>query len=400
MNAADIPRPTHPSPQGPHPPGLPSLAAAGPPPAEDDADLGGLLCGALDAAGTVAYIRDYVGHRFEYVGPAAMPLLGFAPEEFTEALWDSLVLEVKARGMRPGLPVAEATRQLREGLGPAWCAELRVRTAAGGERWLLNGVAKRRDAAGRVVGSVGVLIDQTESRRLRGALRESHALAVLGRVAAGAAHDLNNLLAVVSGYGELAMTELPAGHAARHTVRQILQAGGVAAAIVGRLQACARPGRRAAGAVEVNALISDLARLLQRMLGTDAELILDLAPGLWPVRASAGDLEQVLLNLTVNARDAMPAGGSLTVTTRNLADGGTGDGPAVLLEVRDTGAGMTDDVRARAFEPFFTTKGDRGSGLGLALTDELVKGLGGRVAVDSAPGRGATFRVILPRATP
>jgi signal transduction histidine kinase len=244
------------------------------------------------------------------------------------------------------------------------------------------------------------LLEMTEQKRLQGGLRQAHALAVVGRVAAGAAHDLNNLLTVITGYEELTLGELSAGHPARGYVTESLRAAHLAAAIVTRLLACAHPGRRRAGAVDLNALISDLTRLLRRLVGQAVELSVDPAPGLWPVRAAPGELEQVLLNLAANARDAMPAGGHLTVTTRNLpgeeAEGGRE--PAVLLEMKDTGYGMTEGVRVRVFEPFFTTKGDQCSGLGLAVVEELVADLGGRVDVESEPGRGATFRVFLLRA--
>jgi PAS domain S-box-containing protein len=368
-------------------------------PAGGDAESGALLRQALDAAGAVAYARDYTAGRFEYVGPGVLPLLGFPPEEFTESLWNSLVLEVVPCGASPGLPVAEATRQLRDGLGRTWCAELRVRTAEGGERWLFNAVAKRLDGQGRLVGSVGVLIDVTQQKRLQEALRRDHALAVVGRVTAGAAHDLNNLLTAMTGYEELTLSELPAEHPAQGYVKEAVRAGEVAAAIVRRLLACVRPARRRAGAVDLNALVSDLTRLLQRLSGQAVELSVDLGPGLWPVRAAPGELEQVVLNLVANARDAMPAGGHLTVTTRNLAgaEAGGGHEPAVLLEIKDTGYGMTEGVRVRVFEPFFSTKGDQGSALGLAVVEEVVGDLGGRVEVESEPGRGATFRVFLPR---
>jgi CheY-like chemotaxis protein len=217
----------------------------------------------------------------------------------------------------------------------------------------------------------------------------------VGRLAGGVAHDFNNLLTVVAGYTEVALCALPGDHPARPPVEEVRDAGDRAARLTRQLLALGRRQVLAPRALDLNEVVADLGRMLRRLLGEDVELTTDLRPGLWPVWVDRGQVEQVLVNLAVNARDAMPAGGKLTVRTANAE---VREGRYVLLEVSDTGCGMTDEVKARVFEPFFTTKGPgKGTGLGLAVIHGVVEQSGGFVEVDSGPGQGATFRVYLPR---
>jgi two-component system cell cycle sensor histidine kinase/response regulator CckA len=234
-------------------------------------------------------------------------------------------------------------------------------------------------------------------------LRQGQKLTILGRLVAGIVHDFNNLLTAIIGLSDLLRSRL-AGQD-RDLADEVYKAGERAAALTRQLLAFSRHEPVRPAVLDLNAVVADMGGLLRRLLGEDVRLEWALAPDLGQVRADRGQLEQVLLNLAVNARDAMPAGGRLTIETANVEPTGpapdapgVGQGRYVLLSVSDTGVGMTEAVQARLFEPFFTTKEPgKGTGLGLATVHQIVEQGGGAIAVRSAPGRGATFRVYLPR---
>jgi CheY-like chemotaxis protein/two-component sensor histidine kinase len=225
----------------------------------------------------------------------------------------------------------------------------------------------------------------------------------VGRLAGGVAHDFNNLLTLILGYGDLLRRSLASQPEQLKRVELIMQAGHSAAALTRQLLAFSRRQVLVTKVLDLNALVGRLAPMLQRVIGEDIELAIDVAPDLERVRADAAQMEQVLMNLVVNARDAMPGGGGLTISTRNraappAAAGGAGDGRRqVVLAVRDTGVGMDDEVLSHVFEPFFTTKEEgKGTGLGLATVYGIVHQSGGRIEVESRPGTGTTFSVYLP----
>jgi CheY-like chemotaxis protein len=225
----------------------------------------------------------------------------------------------------------------------------------------------------------------------------------VGQLAGGIAHDFNNALTVICGLGHVVLGDLPADSPSRPHVAEMVKAGERAAALVRRLLAFSRKSVLADRVLDLNAAVLGLERMLRRVIGEDVELATRLQPGPGWVKADPAQLEQALVNLAVNARDAMPRGGKLTVETRDVeleeAPAGARPGRYALLAVRDTGCGMTAAVRARAFEPFFTTKGPgQGTGLGLAMVHGFARQSGGYVEADSAPGAGTTFRLYLPRA--
>jgi PAS domain S-box-containing protein len=236
------------------------------------------------------------------------------------------------------------------------------------------------------------------------ALRQSQKMEALGRLAGGLAHDFNNLLTAIQGYcgllKETALGDLQAGY-----VREIAAAGDRAADLTQKLLTLSRRQLVSRRVVAVNELVGDLQGLLRRLIGEDIELVTDLAPEVGQVRADPHQLDQALLNLAVNARDAMPLGGRMLVRTESV-DLSFDDverrpelqpGPHVLLSVSDTGVGMDHETLEHIFEPFFTTKeSGKGTGLGLATVYASIQQEGGRVEVDSAPGRGAVFRIFLP----
>lgn len=253
---------------------------------------------------------------------------------------------------------------------------------------------------------LGISADITERKQLEGQFRQSQKMEAIGRLAAGVAHDFNNMLTVINGYSEITLAVLPPFDPLRDAIDQIRQAGERAALLTRQLLAFSRKQVLRPVTLSVNALLADMESMLRRLIGEDLDLTIRTAPGLWQVRADAGQLEQVVMNLCINARDAMANGGQLTVETANVVldrsyvglhpEAHAGD--HVLLAVSDTGCGMDGPTRAQIFEPFFTTKGpDKGTGLGLATVFGIVKQSGGHVEVYSEPGLGSTFKVYLPR---
>jgi len=237
---------------------------------------------------------------------------------------------------------------------------------------------------------------EEERGRLEEQLRQSQKMEAVGRLAGGIAHDFNNLLLVIMGHGELLRRGLDPDDARLRKVQHVMGAAERAARLVRQLLAFSRKQVLEPQVVDLNALVSDTARMLRPLLGEDVRIATRLAPALGRVRVDPAQIDQVLMNLAVNARDAMPRGGTLSLETSNVGDG---PGCHVALVVRDTGLGMDEATRAHLFEPFFTTKsGSGGTGLGLSMVYGIVRQSGGQITVESEAGIGTSFRIVLPRA--
>jgi PAS domain S-box-containing protein len=265
-----------------------------------------------------------------------------------------------------------------------------------------------------LLGLVGEILTSASRRcQVEAALRDSQArllhaqkLEAVGRLAGGIAHDFNNLLSVILGFSRPLLRELPEDSPIREDVREIDAAAERAAALTRQLLTFGRRQETPQRPVDLNALLRGLEPLLARLLGDDVELVLDLAPGLARVLGDPQQFEQVVINLAVNSRDAMPDGGTFRIETRDLPPGSDEalgrrlpPGAHVRLEVSDTGHGMDEGTRARIFEPFFTTKEPgKGTGLGLSIVYSVVEQAGGSIAVDAAPGKGTSFEILLPAA--
>jgi two-component system, cell cycle sensor histidine kinase and response regulator CckA len=243
-------------------------------------------------------------------------------------------------------------------------------------------------------------------RRLAEQLRQAQKLEAVGRLAGGVAHDFNNLLTVILGYSDVALAQMRDGDPLRETLIEIQRAAERATALTRQLLAFSRNQVLAPVVLNFNGLVADVEKMLRRLIGEEIDLVIRLAEDLWPVRVDPVQMEQVLMNLAINARDAMQAGGTLTIDTANIELGpddaarlpDARQGGYVRLAVCDSGSGMDQATLAHIFEPFFTTKApDKGTGLGLAMVYGIVKQSGGCVEVESQPGRGACFRVYLPR---
>jgi PAS domain S-box-containing protein len=257
-----------------------------------------------------------------------------------------------------------------------------------------------------VPGVSGLVInsrDVTDRKRLEEQLHHSQRLEAVGRLAGGVAHDFNNLLMIISGYSQMLLDGMHTGDPARSDLEQVVKAAERATDLTRQLLAFSRRQVVRPVILSLNVLVHDMDRMLRRVIGEDIELIARFAPDLKKVRADPGQLEQVVLNLAVNARDAMPNGGKLTLETANVqvTEEFAQTHPAIkagnytMLSMQDSGFGMDSEVLSRLFEPFFTTK-ENGTGLGLSTSYGIIKQSGGDVWVESRPGKGTTFRIYLP----
>jgi signal transduction histidine kinase len=252
---------------------------------------------------------------------------------------------------------------------------------------------------------VVVIQDITENVKLETALRESQKMESVGRLAGGVAHDFNNILTIINGYSAMALRDLQEGDPLRAPVGEILRAGRQAAALTRQLLTFSRKQLVEPRVLSLNHLVNESRDMLQRLLGEDIELVTALSPHTWPVMGDPGQINQVLLNLAANARDAMPQGGRMAIRVENVvldraAAGKAGSVPGnfVMISASDNGLGIDQETREHIFEPFFTTKsGGKGTGLGLATVYGIVQQASGSISVESSPGAGSTFRILLPR---
>ncbi len=243
----------------------------------------------------------------------------------------------------------------------------------------------------RVERIYGAAQDITEQKELAEQLLQSRKMEAIGQLAGGVAHDFNNLLTVICGYGDLMLRVPGLGEAEREYAREILEAARRASQLTRQLLAFGRRQTLQMRTLSLNKVVGDLEKMLGRLIGEDVEMRTVCAADLGLVKADPGQIGQVIMNLVVNARDAMPEGGRLTIGTAN-------HGSEVMLSVSDTGIGMDSETAARVFEPFYTTKEvGKGTGLGLAMAYGIVKQSGGDIRVESEPGLGTTFRIFLPR---
>jgi two-component system, cell cycle sensor histidine kinase and response regulator CckA len=286
-------------------------------------------------------------------------------------------------------------------LGGEGSLEFEITGLKGTRRWLETHAVPMRDGHGRVTAVLGITRDITERKALAAQLLQAQKLESVGRLAGGVAHDFNNMLSVIQGQTELALLELPPGSPVAEGLTQVLLAAQRSAALTRQLLAFARREPSRPRAVDLNARIQDIIGMLRRLIGEGVAVSWQPQPGVWPVRIDPGQLDQILTNLVVNARDAMGGAGTLTVTTANVertGEDGAGAGEFALLTVVDTGVGMDAETQGRIFEPFFTTKPlGQGTGLGLSTVYGIARQNGGLVEVESAPGHGATFKLYLPR---
>jgi PAS domain S-box-containing protein len=322
--------------------------------------------------------------------PTRLQDLGYAPAEFLGHNGFEFMHPDDMPAMR------RALGEVLQAPGGQVPARYRLRHKDGSWRWFeATGTNLLHDPDVRAI--VINHKDITERVRLEQQFLQAQKMEAVGRLAGGIAHDFNNLLTVINSYAAMLLEDLGEGAPSAPSVRAILDAGERAAGLTQQLLAFGRKQIAAPRLLDLNAVVRGLGRMLRRLIGEDIVLGEDLQPDLGRVRADPTQLQQVVLNLAVNARDAMPRGGRLSVATGEVqSDEG---GRWVTLAVTDTGCGMTEEVKAHLFEPFFTTKAPgKGTGLGLSTVYGIVKQSGGHIEVESQPGAGTTFRIYLPRA--
>jgi two-component system cell cycle sensor histidine kinase/response regulator CckA len=349
---------------------------------------------AIDHAADAVFWVENTG-RFVYVNDAASRLTGYPKEtllsmgvpdldpRIAEEGWDSEWKEIKRSG------AVRVNTQIRRQDGRMIPIELTADHVRFGDREL----------------SCAYLRDVSERKKLEDQFYQAQKLEAVARLAGGVAHDFNNLLTVINGYSHMLLEQSAPKDPQREFYQEIHDAGRRAAGLTRRLLAFSRKEIIEPVTLDLNSLLRDFERMLRRLLGEDIRILMDLAPGLGPIKADPGQVEQIVMNLAVNARDAMPKGGSLVVQTVNVTldpalARGLGNllpGPYVRLVVADTGCGMAQTVLARLFEPFFTTKErGRGTGLGLSTVYGIVQGCGGHIAVESVPDKGTSFSIYIP----
>ncbi len=327
---------------------------------------------------------------------ACARMFGYASREeaMTHTLWE---ISPRATDMEKLIALVEKQKSFTN-------LEVCLQRIDGRPVWVLANATLVEVETGNSTLIEGTLIDITEPKRLEEQLRQSAKMEAVGRLAGGVAHDFNNLLTAIIGYSDILLEKLPPQSRLRRNATEVKKAGERASSLTRQLLAFSRQQVLAPQVLDLNAVVADMKKMLRRLIGEDIELVAIPEHGLGSVKADPIQIEQVILNLAVNARDAMPNGGKLTIETANVdldvADAleqvNVQPGPYVMLAVSDTGCGMDAETKANIFEPFFTTK-DQGTGLGLATVYGVVKQSGGYIWVDSEPGQGTRFKVYLRR---
>lgn len=346
--------------------------------------------------------------RTEFISSSVEPMLGYSAQQWSSVpgFWLSIVHpEDRDRVAR------EAAGFFAGGKGGIH--QFRMIAKDGRAAWVEAHTRVILNDKGNRAGMRGVIVDITASKEAEQArahleeqLRHAHRMESIGRLAGGVAHDFNNLLTTINGYADLMLGELEPGNPLRASLDEIRKAGERAAELTHQLLAFSRRQIIQPRRLALNSLIREDTNLLKRLLGEDIELAAILDPELGHIRGDQGQIHQVILNIAVNARDAMPQGGRLTLETRNVTideenareHPSLQPGSYVMLSMSDTGVGMDSETKSRIFEPFFTTKEkERGTGLGLSMVYGIVEQSGGSILVDSEPGRGTSIRIYLPR---
>ncbi len=359
---------------------------------------------AVEQAGEVVFITDLDG-TIQYVNPAFTAVTGYSREE---------AVGQNGRLLKSGRQDRAFYQKLWGTImdGRTWKGRLVNKRKDGTLYTEEASISPVRDASGRILNHVAVKRDITEMLRaeeeqakLQEQFQQAQKMESIGRLAGGVAHDFNNMLSIILGYGEIMLDKLRQGDPLREDIKEIVEAGRRSAALTRQLLAFSRKQTLQPEVLDLNHLVRELEKMLHRLIGEDIELELALAQDIGRVKVDPGQIDQVIMNLVINARDAMPKGGKLLIETADVELDDTNTekypeakpGKYVMIAVTDTGCGMSRKILGQIFDPFFTTKEkDRGTGLGLSTVYGIVKQSGGNVCVYSEPGQGTTFKIYFP----
>lgn len=344
---------------------------------------------------------DAATQRIDFVSEYIEKMLGYSVDEWlnTPNFWLSIVHpEDKEQAAQAAAAVFASDRSS--------AIEFRWVAKDGRVLWVESNSALITDKDDKPIGLRGVTTDISERKTLEEQLRQSQKMEAIGQLAGGVAHDFNNLLTVISGFAELAVDQLKSDDPARYCLGEISKASNRAASLTRQLLAFSRRQVLQPKVLDLNSVVAEMEEMLQRIIGEDISLHAALDPDLGKTKADPGQIEQVVMNLVVNARDALPDGGNVTIETTNAyvddnrasQEVTLDSGEYIIVSVSDTGTGMDEETRKRIFEPFFTTKEiGKGTGLGLSTVYGIVQQSGGAIEVFSKVGRGTTFKIYLPR---
>lgn len=356
-----------------------------------------LLRSIVEGTSEAIYLKDAEG-RYKLINAAGARYLGRSPEEVLGKT-DRELLSPETLD-----PILKTDEQVLNRGVSVTCEEGLFEN--GVSRTFLSTKNPYRDSDGQVVGVLGISVEITEHRRMEEQLRRAQRMESVGAFSGAIAHDFSNLLTVIKGYSQMSQAELQQHPRLQSNMEQIVKATDRATALIRQLLAFGRQQVLQPRVLSLNDVITHMHQMLRRLIGDDVAITAYFTDDLWPVKADPGQVEQVLMNLAANARDAMPHGGKLFLHTANVqldeayarSHVNVQSGDYAMFAVSDTGTGMDAQTLSRIFEPFFTTKPvGKGTGLGLATTYGIVKQSGGHIAVESEPGKGATFRIYLPR---
>jgi PAS domain S-box-containing protein len=354
----------------------------------------------VEQVAAISYIAELGVHgQWLYVSPQIEAILGFTVDEWLAESRDWLK-HVAPEDHHVVLAAEETSSR-----GEPYQAEYRITRKDGKVVWVSDNAVVVRGSDSHPV-MEGLIVDITDRKLLENQLQQSRRMEAVGRLAGGIAHDFNNLLTIIKGYAEMALNRSGVAPELTADVQQIGNAAERASTLIRQLLAFSRKQVLQPKSLDLNAIVEGLDKLLNRLMGADIQMRTVCGENIGTVKADPAQIEQVIMNLVVNARDAMPAGGRLTLETANVELNANyardhvsvKPGPYVMLAVSDTGVGMDAETQAHIFEPFYTTKGSsRGTGLGLSTVYGIVKQSGGYIWVYSEPGKGTTFKVYLPR---
>jgi PAS domain S-box-containing protein len=368
---------------------------------------------AIAQAEAVPYQTDFMNNRYVFMGEGIETLTGYCATEFQPDRWSKITEENILLGETAGLTLEQAGALMRAGKINKWRSDLRIRSRQGEIRWLADYAVAILDETGVPVGSLGILQDITDRKRaeeervaMQSQLTQAQKMESIGRLAGGVAHDFNNILQSILGYSQLLLDSLPPKEPTFEYADEILHEANRAAALTRQLLAFARKQTYLPRALDINDTIAGLLKMLKRLIGEDIDLLWKPGKETWMVKMDPSQVDQILANLVVNARDSIEGVGKIILETDNVeidenycADHlGFLPGQYVMIGVSDDGVGIDKETLAWIFEPFFTTKElGKGTGLGLPTVYGIVKQNNGFINVYSEPGGGATFHIYLPR---